>query len=136
MSRFIAVLAGTFIVGSSLADIAGLVPHSEEMPSLASRVTSNVWPIFLGLALMAPQRHFLTAPRFFALLLAHLVLVAVVFHRVGEGLLSLEGFGWLDFALLAVAAIPVLSTISLWARRRSGTPPNNSFKPKPLRGSA
>ena len=137
MFRFLAIVAGTFVVGSGIADIAGLVPHSEDMPPLASRAASNIWPIFFGLVLIAPQRYFITRLRFVALLLAHLVLVGLVSYRAGEGLMAPHptGFGWLDLALIAIAAIPVLNTIALWLLWRRGTPPNNSFKGMPLRGT-
>jgi hypothetical protein len=137
--RFVAVLAGLFLVLSSAMDVAGFIPHSNDIPPLRERVLSALAPSGFGLILLAPQRLFLAPLRFKLLLAAHLLLVGVAAYRSLQTV-SLAWQGELDSVAIPVAliavAIPTLSGIALWLRRQPGAPPNNSFKPNPLRGSA
>lgn len=137
--RCIAILAGLFLVGSSIADVAGLLPHSDEMPPLVTRLRSIMFPVGIGLVLLAPQRWFLRPSRFYVLLSAHGLLVALTGHSLMKTVPMVRAEQLDPAALpaaLAALAVPVLSGAALWLARRTGTPPNNSSKPMPLRGMA
>ena len=137
--RCFGLLAGLFLAASSIADVAGFIPHSQEMPSLSARVASSTPPFLFGAVLLMPHRWFVASPRFYFLFGAYCVLIGVAGYRTVETLLLVRS-GQLAPAAMLVAVpalgIPLLNAAVLWFRWRSRTPPNNSFKPKPLRGSA
>lgn len=137
--RYVGLLAGLFLAASTIADIAGLIPHSDEMPSLVARVASNLPPFLFGIVLLLPHRWFLASPRFYFLLGAYLLIVGVAGYRAAETFFLVRTGDLAPAAMLvAVLAvgIPLLNAAVLWFRWRPRTPPDNSFKPNPLRGSA
>ncbi|MBF6023713.1 hypothetical protein [Lysobacter niastensis] len=122
--RYIGLLAGLFLVASAIADIAGLIPHSNDMPSLGARAASNLPPLLFGTVLLLPHRWFLVSPRFYALFGAYALLIGAVGYKAAETF-SLVRTGELDPAAMPVAmlalGIPALNAAALWLRRRTAT---------------
>ena len=68
--RFPAIVLGVFLVFSSAADIAGLIPYSNETPPLAERVTHSLLPLIFGSCLVFPYRRIGKKKLLFGLFLA------------------------------------------------------------------
>ncbi len=122
--RCIGLLAGLFLVASAIADIAGLIPHSNDMPSLGARAASNLPALLFGTVLLLPHRWFLVSPRFYALFGAYALLIGAVGYKAAETF-SLVRTGVLDPVAMPVAVlalgIPALNAAALWLRRRTAT---------------
>lgn len=125
--RYVGLLAGLFLVTSTIADIAGLIPHSDEMQPLGARVASNLPPFLFGTVLLLPHRWFLASPRFYFLFGAYLLITGVAGYRAAEAFFLVRT-GDLDPAAIPAAAlavgIPLLNAAVLWFRWRLGTRPN------------
>ena len=132
--RYLGLLAGLFLVASSIADIAGLIPYSDAMPTVRARVASNIAPFLFGAVLLLPHRWFLVGPRFHFLFCAYLLLIGAALYKAADTFVMVWT-GAIDPAAISVAlsaaSIPLLNGAVLWFQRQSRTPPNNSFKPNP-----
>lgn len=137
--RITGLLAGLFFVLSSIADIAGLIPHSNEMPSVSARVMSNLKPFCFGLVLLLPHRSFLVSPRFHFLLGAYTLFIGWAFYKAVMTFERIRA-GTIDpaaaEAALLILGIPLLNAAVLWFHQRSHAPLNNLSKPNPVGGAA
>jgi hypothetical protein len=84
MIRVPAVFLGVFLLTSSLADMAGLIPHSMETPPLRERMLSSMPLLLASLAFVIPYR----------------MVKSVAARRVVMGLLVVS-LGWVLFVSFA-----------------------------------
>ena len=137
VARAFGVLLALFLAMSVLVTLSGEL-NSIEAPPLDQRLVSVLPAVALCVLLLLPQRFFLHGARYKALIvafaLAVLALALVIGRDIGR---TLSGeVHWASVPVgKAFCLIVVGNGIALWAQRRR-LPPNNSFKPNPLRGSA
>jgi len=68
--RFPAVVLGVFLVFTSTADIAGVVPYSNEAPPLIERISHSLFPLSFGACLVFPYKRIDKKRMLFGLILA------------------------------------------------------------------
>ena len=119
--RGLAWLAGSFLLLTSVADVLGFVPYSDETPPWTQRLLSRLPVIASGLVLLAPMRWFLRGYRFRLLIAAYGVMVATqAWDGVRDGLAYLHGqASWhIIPAALFFVAVPLANALLLWWRHR------------------
>ncbi|MGO4223040.1 hypothetical protein AB4Y64_14455 [Lysobacter sp. TAF61] len=134
--RYLGLLAGLFLVTTTVADIAGLIPHSDAMPSLGARVASSLPPFLFGAVLLLPHRWFPAGPRLYVLLCTYQLLAGVAGYRAAQTFFLVRGGELEPVALLVgllAVAIPLSNAAVLWRRRSIA---RQSIGPKPIPGSA
>src|SRR5690606_14699598 len=138
--RLTGYLLGLFVLVSGVADVLGYVPHSYEMPPWTTRLLDALPAMLSGIVLLTPIKYFLRGIKYYALAAAYALVVLAAAILCVQGLTDYLA-GTKDPAIVPfsaiVFAIPAANAFVLWYMRRDRTgPPNSSFKPKPLRGSA
>ena len=138
--RLTGYLLGSFALLSGFADVLGFVPHSHETPTWSARLIAALPSMLGGVVLLMPIKHFLCGTRYYVLAGGYTILILAVATLAAQGLIAYFS-GAKDPAVVPVAMaflyIPVANAFVLWRMRRDlKKPPNNSFKPNPLRGSA
>ena len=124
--RVAGVLLGAFLVLSSLADIAGFLPHSTEPPSLGSRMLSGLPVLVGGIVFLVPFRFITRKSCWITLVSAYagLSLLAVAKLSLGVG-----GYlaGNLHWAVIPVSVVLVVicigSLVALFFQFPSGSSP-------------
>ena len=102
--RICGVLLGLFLTLSTLAEIAGLVPHSLEMPPLSTRVMSALPGLLAGIVLLIPHR--LITGRT-ALIVLSAAYVCVLLGLIAKSMVGIGGFaaGDLHWAVIPVSVV-------------------------------
>jgi hypothetical protein len=135
--RILGVFLALFLSMSALVAVTGEL-YSNQAPPLAQRMLSALPAASLSILLLLPHRLFLRRSKWrmlgFSYALASLALAGVVGRDISHYLSG--GVHWAVIPTGISAFTIVLGNgVALWAQSRN-LPPNNSFKSKPLRGSA
>ena len=137
IARILGMLMALFFAMSVLLAISG-VSYSQQPPPLFERAVSAAPAALLSVLLLLPQRLFLCGRRYKVLLVCYGIACIALGCRL---ILEVSRYHprevhWLIFPVLAALLLVVLfNGFALWAQHRA-MPPNKSFKPNPLRGSA
>ena len=125
--RFVGICLGLFFITSSIADIAGLLPHSEETPPFIERLVSNLIPLFFGSVLLVPHRWCKSKLFFYSLFSSYVFVVGAIGYKLADSY-SLIHSGVMDPSampfLMLIFGIPLLNAIVLWLYSRPQAMPN------------
>jgi hypothetical protein len=130
--RLVAWLVGLFVLLGGLADIAGLIPHSNEMPPWPVRVISSLPSMVGGVILLTPMSRFLSGRRYALLAVGYAILVLGAAILAAQGIHAYLGGGrhWAVVpASLATFSIPLANALLLWWLHRTGSMPNKTIEP-------
>ena len=135
--RTIGVLLALFLAMSVLIALSGEL-YSTQAPPLVQRALSAMPATSLSVLLFLPQRFYLRGGIYKALLFAYafacVVLAGVIARDLGRYL-----SGEVHWTIVPTGAafflVVFCNALALWVQHRK-LPPNNSFKPSPLRGLA
>lgn len=138
--RVLGVVLGLFLVATSLTGIFVSMPGLNEIRlSSTERFVSGLPVLIFGILLLLPQTLFLRGKRHLFLMFSYVVLIVAAIPFVIFGVIAYYEGGkhWLIIpASFVLLTVPISNVLVLWyLRRRTQTPLNNSFKPKPLRDS-
>jgi hypothetical protein len=138
--RLTGYLLGSFALFSGLADVLGFIPHSYETPPWSARLIAALPLMLAGIVLLVPIKYCLRGAMYYALAAAYALVVLAVAILSAQALIGYFS-GTKGPAVVPIAMtflyIPVANAFVLWRMHRDHKrPPNNSFKPNPLRGSA
>ena len=130
--RVMGFLLGLFAVVAGVADVLGVVPHSNEIPPLLHRLASNLPLVAAGLALLLPMKRFDHGTSYHALQSAYVILAAIAALKVIDGLMGYLS-GRLHWAVvpasIALGAIVCGNAWLLWYMHQGAKhSPNNSLK--------
>ena len=138
--RLTGYLLGSFALFSGAADVLGLIPHSHETPPWSARLMTSMPSMLAGAVLLVPIKYCLRGTKYYFLAAGYTVVVLAAALLSAQALVGYFSSAK-DPAIVPTAMvflyIPVANAFVFWRMRRDYKgPPNKSFKPNPLRGSA
>ena len=137
VTRMVGVLVGlAFGMGVYFGVLGPL--YSEDMPSLGERILHSLPLAGMAAILLVPQSLFLRGRRYWILLGAYTVVCAYLLFLTVQAawLYGTTDAGGEMVTIIVAVFVAVLSNGCMLPVGRAQLPPNNSFKPTPLRGAA
>ena len=115
--RVVSGFIGFFILSFSLAEVLGLIPHSDETPTIVQRFFACVPALIFSVVLLVPHSLSNQGHRYSFLLGSYivvtLIVIYIVAHRVQS---SLSGTASWDIILVGALLLlmPISNGLALW----------------------
>ena len=117
LTRVIGGFVGFFVLLFSLAEVLGLIPHSDETPPIIQRLIASLPALLFSIVLLVPHSLYNQGNRYRFLLASYLVVTLVVIFYATQGVLSYMS-NMASWHIVLVDAlilfVPISNALALW----------------------
>ena len=117
LTRVIGGFIGFFVLLFSLAEVLGLIPHSDETPPILQRLIASVPTLFCSIVLIIPHSLYNQGNRYKLLLASYLIVTLIVIFYASQGVLSYlsnEASWGIVLVSVLILLVPISNALALW----------------------